>query len=197
VSNIARRCDNCVDGCDHHCQWVNNCIGRRNYTSFIVLLITATTNLILIIVTSALHLFFLTRMDHINFWHALKQTQSIGSAVAFCLAVAVIWPVGALLSYHLRLLLLNVTTIEQIRNQAHKTLIAGPAPPNPFSHGSWRRNFVGTLCRPQGYSWLDASGLATEDRRAVNPGFRFVEGVRLRGMGTTEGTGEEEGEGKV
>jgi DHHC palmitoyltransferase len=35
------QCDNCVDACDHHCQWVNNCIGRRNYTSFLVLLITA------------------------------------------------------------------------------------------------------------------------------------------------------------
>ena len=54
---------------------------------------------------------------------------------------------------------------------------------------------MGTLCRPQGYTWLDASGVATEDRRAVNPGFEFVDGVRLRGMGTA---GEEGvGRGKV
>jgi hypothetical protein len=36
---------------------------------------------------------------------------------------------------------------------------------------------------------LDAEGVATEDRRAVNPGLGFVEGVRLRagmGMGETE-----------
>lgn len=26
------------------------------------------------------------------------------------------------------------------------------------------------LCRPQGYSWLDASGVVTEDKREVNPG---------------------------
>ena len=59
---------------------------------------------------------------------------------------------------------------EQIRNQAHKSLVPGPAPPNPFSHGSWRRNLVYMLCRPTGYSWLDARAIATEDKRQVNPG---------------------------
>ena len=26
------------------------------------------------------------------------------------------------------------------------------------------------LCRPPGFSWLDARGIATEDKRQVNPG---------------------------
>lgn len=189
-SSHCKMCDNCVDGCDHHCQWVNNCVGRRNYTTFFVLLLSATTTLILIICTSALHLYLLTRREGIDFRHALRK--GAGSAVAFCMSICVIWPVAALMSYHMRLLLLNITTIEQIRNQAHKTLIPGPPPPNPFSHGNWRRNLLAVLCRPQGYSWLDASGVVTEDKREVNPGLL---GETAHGLGR-EGGDEGEGEGE-
>jgi hypothetical protein len=35
-----------------------------------------------------------------NFSHALGK--GAGSVVAFCLAVIVVWPVGALLAYHVR-----------------------------------------------------------------------------------------------
>jgi palmitoyltransferase ZDHHC9/14/18 len=141
------------------------------------------------IVTSALHLYFYNAQKQQSFRQTLLTRMGIGSAIAFSLSVAVIWPVGALLSYHVRvscgnifrivplfpfpqLLFLNVTTIEQIRNQAHKSLEPDSPPlPNPFSHGSWRRNIVATLCRPNGLSWLDAHGLVTEDTREVNPAF--------------------------
>ncbi|KAF8077698.1 DHHC palmitoyltransferase-domain-containing protein [Lyophyllum atratum] len=200
-SSHCKMCDNCVDGCDHHCQWVNNCIGRRNYTTFFALLCAATSTLILIIITAALHLWLLTTLpaasgEHRNFHHALSDRKGVGSAVAFCLSIAVIWPVGALLAYHMRLSVLNVTTIEmvrtpsyicyalrvthppslrvQIRNQAHKSMaIPGASkPPNPFSHGTSSRNFAAVLCRPKGFSWLDPRAVATQDAREVNPGMR-------------------------
>ncbi|KAL0946727.1 hypothetical protein HGRIS_012907 [Hohenbuehelia grisea] len=99
-SSHCKVCDNCIDNCDHHCQWINNCVGRRNYTTFFALLLTSTLALVLVIVTSALHIYWLTQREGLDFRHAL--TKGAGSAVAFCLSIVVIWPVGALLSYHLK-----------------------------------------------------------------------------------------------
>ncbi|KAF7294816.1 Palmitoyltransferase [Mycena indigotica] len=167
-SSHCKMCDNCVDGCDHHCQWVNNCIGRRNYTTFFVMLVSVATTLVLVICTSAIHLALLPGREHISFKRALRE--GAGSAVVFSLSIVVFWPVMLLLMYHMRLLLLNITTLEQIRNQAHKTLVPGSAPLNPFSHGSFRKNLLAVLCRPIGYSWLNGHAFAVQDEREVNPG---------------------------
>lgn len=66
-----------------------------------------------------------------------------------------------------QLLYLNTTTIEQVRNKAHKSLGAGagPLPANPFTYGRWYYNVVYLVCRPVGYSWIAADEVATEDRR--------------------------------
>ncbi|PLW34036.1 hypothetical protein PCANC_18860 [Puccinia coronata f. sp. avenae] len=38
-SSHCRLCDCCIDGIDHHCSYLNNCIGSRNYRSFFAFLI--------------------------------------------------------------------------------------------------------------------------------------------------------------
>lgn len=58
--------------------------------------------LILVICTTALHLVLLSHKSHMSFRHAIATSQGVGSAIAFCLSIILIWPVSALLSYHLR-----------------------------------------------------------------------------------------------
>lgn len=36
------KCNKCVYGFDHHCIWLNNCVGRKNYKPFIIALFSAT-----------------------------------------------------------------------------------------------------------------------------------------------------------
>lgn len=39
-------CHKCVDVFDHHCIWLNNCVGRHNYMAFLALLLSAATMLV-------------------------------------------------------------------------------------------------------------------------------------------------------
>ncbi|KAG9004645.1 Eukaryotic peptide chain release factor GTP-binding subunit [Tulasnella sp. JGI-2019a] len=169
-SSHCKMCDNCVDGCDHHCQWVNNCIGRRNYTHFITFVVTASVTNILILITSVFHIYLEGKDRRIGASGAIKH--AIGSTVTACLCIIVIWPLLALALYHVRLLFLNITTIEQVRQQAHRKLTKSSTPlPNPFSIGRWYHNLAYLLFRPAGYDWVDLSGVALHDTRKVNPGF--------------------------
>lgn len=67
-------------------------------------------------------------------------------------------------------MLLNVTTIEQVRNQAHRTLMPGPLPPNPFTLRTWYKNLGYLMCRPIISSYIDAPSLVKHDHRLPNPG---------------------------
>ncbi|GHJ84285.1 hypothetical protein NliqN6_0687 [Naganishia liquefaciens] len=170
-SSHCRLCGNCVEGIDHHCTYLHNCVGKRNYTSFVTFLVTAILALVYTVVFSALHYSILCSREDITFGTALGRVPE--AAVSFLLGILLLSPITALLGYHLRLMVINATTVEQIRASAAKEFLPkGERPMNHFTHGSFLKNFAYSICRPQNPSWIDANGWETKDDRIPNPGIR-------------------------
>ncbi|KAK8810460.1 hypothetical protein WA158_007035 [Blastocystis sp. Blastoise] len=42
-----RKCQKCIENFDHHCLWLNNCIGKSNYSLFISLLVACSIMLLI------------------------------------------------------------------------------------------------------------------------------------------------------
>ncbi|BEJ14840.1 hypothetical protein CspHIS471_0406070 [Cutaneotrichosporon sp. HIS471] len=164
-----RLCGNCVEGIDHHCAYLHGCVGRRNYFAFLVFVIMTAVSDIYVVVFSALHFSMLCAHDHISLKQALEESP--GAAVSFGLGILTLAPVLFLLWYHIRLLLYNLTTIEQIRASASSNLFkATQRPYNPFAAPSRLQNIIrASIGRPQVPSWIDASGFVVQDNRHVNP----------------------------
>lgn len=119
-----RSCNNCVDTLDHHCIFLNACIGRRNYTTFYAFLVHTALLLLIGMVGCILKLYYIASpktskqgrpQAHPSrgFVHALKTTPE--SAVFFFLSFVWTIPVMCLWIYHTWLILQNRTTVEQIR----------------------------------------------------------------------------------
>ncbi|CAG9326645.1 unnamed protein product [Blepharisma stoltei] len=52
-SKHCMRCNRCTDKFDHHCKWVNNCIGRKNYHIFLLLIFVVEINQLFFIICCA------------------------------------------------------------------------------------------------------------------------------------------------
>lgn len=185
-----RVCDNCVETLDHHCVWLNNCVGRRNYRYFFTFVTSATFLGLMLCGASLGHCLAYRAQLGISFSSAISRWRTPFAMFIYGLLVTP-YP-ASLWGYHLFLMGRGETTREYLNS--HKFIKADRH--RPFTQGKIFKNWIAVLARPRPPTYLHFKQKYEEgdQRFGVRRGGRqapLVEEAKGGGMEMTPVTGDQ------
>ncbi|XP_051577890.1 palmitoyltransferase ZDHHC18a isoform X2 [Myxocyprinus asiaticus] len=151
-------CDNCVERFDHHCPWVGNCVGKRNYRLFYTFIVSLSFLTSFIFGCVITHL-TLRSQGGKGIIQAIQESPA--SVVELVICFFSIWSILGLSGFHTYLVASNLTTNEDIKGSWSSK--RGEESGNPYSYNNIFTNCCVVLCGPMPPSLIDRRGFLPPD----------------------------------